>query len=68
VRTTKVHDIPDFIKRYLQWLEAAEPYTRGYARIAREFPQHMWRFKEIGLPIQREIFGTEEPRASLTLL
>jgi hypothetical protein len=47
------------MKRYLHWLEAAEPYARSYARIAGEFPQHMWRFKEIVLPIQREIFGTE---------
>jgi hypothetical protein len=43
------------MKWYLQWLEAAEPY----ARIAREFPQHMWRSEEIVLPIQREIFGSE---------
>jgi hypothetical protein len=53
------HDFPGFMKRYLHWLEAAEPYARSYARIAGEFPQHMWRFKEIVLPIQREIFGTE---------
>jgi hypothetical protein len=51
------HDFPGFMK--LQWLEAAEPYARSYARIAGEFPQHMWRFKEIVLPIQHEIFGTE---------
>jgi hypothetical protein len=55
----KSHDFRGFMKRYLQWLEAAEPYAQSYARIEREFPQHVWRFKEIVLPIQREIFGTE---------
>jgi len=53
------HDFPGLMKRYLQWVEAGEPFACSYARIAREFPQHMWRFKEIVLPIQREIFGTE---------
>jgi hypothetical protein len=53
------HAFPAFMKRYLQWLRAAEPYARSYERIASAFPQHMWRFKEIVLPIQREIFGTE---------
>jgi hypothetical protein len=49
----------EWMRRYSAYFAAGEPYARSYLRIATDFPQHMWRFKEIVLPIQREIFGTE---------
>ena len=44
------HDFPGFMKRYLYWLQAAEPYARSYERIARESPMSPCSYSAIKMP------------------
>jgi hypothetical protein len=52
-------DFNEFMKRYLQWVAACEPYARSYNRIVTVFPRYLKRLEEIVLPIKHAIFGTE---------
>jgi hypothetical protein len=53
------HDFYEYVKRYLQWVDASEPYARSCNRIEIEFPRYLTRLEATVLPIQREILGTE---------
>jgi hypothetical protein len=49
----------EWMKQYMMYFHASEPYALSYARMVTELPQRMREFEAIVMPIQRMILGTE---------
>jgi hypothetical protein len=47
------------MEKYLEWVDRSEPYAENYGVPASEYQPLLESVEAIGLPISREIFGTE---------